>query len=185
MIGRNHGGGTGVVARMQTYARRPAALLMIFLVISLTGGCSGPPSPPVVPSPSVSPATSSIPPSGPLVTVETRGGMCIEGACGSTIAIEVDGRIHAIAPAPAELGTVPGRALDALITEIAQADFPALKSHPFTDTCPIAYDGQETIYTFTTTSAAQRIASCEVVVDPAAPLFLAVDAAMRTITSGG
>jgi len=153
------------------------------------GGCSGPPSPSIASSASPSAVISTLEPSAtpgrPLVTVETRGGMCAQGACDSTIAIEVDGRIHAIAPAPAELGTVPGRALEALTTEIAQADFPALKSHPFTDTCPIAYDGQETIYTFTTTSAAQRIASCEVVVDPAAPLFLAVDAAMRTITSGG
>jgi hypothetical protein len=170
---------------MQTPTLRFAALLTIVLVASLSAGCSGPPSPSILSSASPSAVISSPTPSGPLVTVETRGGMCIEGACGSTIAIEIDGRIHAIAPAPAELGTVPGRALEALTTEIAQADFPALKSHPFTETCPIAYDVQETIYTFTTTSGAQRIASCEVVVDPAAPLFLAVDAAMRTITSGG
>ena len=77
------------------------------------------------------------------------------------------------------------RALGALTTEIVQADFAALQSHPFTDTCPIAYDGQETIYLFTTSSGLQRIASCEVVVDPTAPLFLAVAAAMRTITPEG
>jgi hypothetical protein len=111
--------------------------------------------------------------------------MCLQGACGSTIAIETNGRVHAIAPAPAELGTVPDRALEALMTEIAQADFATLKSHPFTGTCPIAYDGQETIYVFATASGAQRIASCEVVVDPTAPLFLAVAAAMGTITSEG
>jgi hypothetical protein len=170
---------------MQTYARWPAALLTIFLVAWLVGGCSGPPSPSVVPSVSAQPVASSPPLSDPLVTVETRGGMCLQGACGSAIAIETDGRVHAIAPAPADLGTLPDRALEALTTEIAQADFAALKSHPFTDTCPIAYDGQETIYLFSTPSGLQRIASCEVVVDPTAPLFLAVAAAMRTITSEG
>jgi len=142
-------------------------------------------SPSVAASVPPQPATSSPPLSGRLVTIETRGGMCLQGACGSTIAIETNGRIHAIAPAPAELGTVPDRALEALMTEIAQADFAALKSHSFTGTCPIAYDGQETIYVFATPSGAQRIASCEVVVDPTAPLFLAVAAAMGTITSEG
>ena len=169
---------------MQTCARWPAALLMIFLAALLMGGCSGPP-PPVVPSMSAQPAASSPPLGGPLVTVETRGGMCLQGACGSTIVIETNGRVHAIAPAPAELGTLPDRALEALTTEIAQADFAALKSHPFTDTCPIAYDGQETIYVFTTSSGPERIASCEVVVDPTAPLFLAVAAAVRTTTPEG
>jgi hypothetical protein len=159
-------------------------MLTIFLVALFTGGCSGPP-PPVVPSVSAQPATSSPPSSGLLVTVETRGGMCLQGACGSTIAIETDGRVHAIAPAPAELGTLPVRTLEALTTEITQADFAALKSHPFTDTCPIAYDGQETIYVFSTSSGPERLASCEVVVDPTAPLFLAVAAALRTIAPEG
>jgi hypothetical protein len=111
--------------------------------------------------------------------------MCAQGACDSTIAIEADGRVHAIAPAPAELGTVPGRALEALTTEIAQADFAALKRHPFTDTCPIAFDGQETVYTFSIGSDTQRIASCEVVVDPAGPLFVAVAAALAGAVAPG
>ena len=174
---------------MQTLTLRSAALLTIVLVAFLMGGCSGPPSASIASgaSPSAPPSTlaPSATPSRPLVTVETRGGMCAQGACDSTIAIEADGRVHAIAPAPAELGTVPDRGLEALNTEIAQADFVALTSHPFTGTCPIAFDGQETIYTFTTTSGAQRIASCEVVVDPSAPLFLAVAAAIGTITPEG
>jgi hypothetical protein len=170
---------------MQIPTLRSAAILATFLVALLVGGCSGSPPPTVVPSVSAQPAASSPPPSGPLATVETRGGMCLEGACDSTIAIETEGRVHAIAPAPAELGTLPDRTLEALTTEIAQADFAALKSHPFTDTCPIAYDGQETIYVFTTSSWPERIASCEVVVDPTAPLFLAVAAAVGTIPPEG
>ena len=111
--------------------------------------------------------------------------MCAQGACDSTIAIEADGRVHAIAPAPAELGTVPDRGLEALITEIAQADFATLTSRPFTGTCPIAFDGQETVYTFAIGSDTQRIASCEVVIDRAAPLFVAVAAALASVVAPG
>jgi hypothetical protein len=117
---------------------------------------------------------------GPLVIVETRGGECPQGACESKIAIEPDGRVHATAPDRLELGTLAGPALEALLTEIGKTDFAALKSHPFTGTCPVAFDGQETIYTFTTASGTERIASCEVVVDPAAPLFVAVTAALAS-----
>jgi hypothetical protein len=115
---------------------------------------------------------------GPLVTVEMRGGECPQGACGSTIVVETKGRVHATAPAPAKLGTASLVALDGLATEIAQTDFAALKSRPFTDTCPVAFDGQETIYTFRTSAGSERIASCEFVVDPSTPLFLAVAAAL-------
>ena len=106
----------------------------------------------------------------------------MQGACGGTIAIEADGRIHATAPAAAELGTVPEISLEGLKTELAQADFVQLKSRPFTDTCPIAYDGQQTIYTFPTASGVERIDSCQVVVDPAHPLFVAVAAALAAAT---
>ena len=74
---------------------------------------------------------------------------------------------------------------EALATELSQADFVALMRRPFTGTCPIAYDGQETIYTFTTASGAVRIASCEVVVDPVAPLFVAVAAALAGVAAAG
>jgi hypothetical protein len=117
-------------------------------------------------------------PAGPLAIVEMRGGECPQGACESKIAIEPDGRVHATAPERQELGTLSGPALEALVTEIARTDFAAMKGHPFTAICPTAYDGQETIYTFSTASGMERIASCEVVVDPAAPLFVAVSAAV-------
>jgi hypothetical protein len=117
-------------------------------------------------------------PAGPLLTVETRGGDCPQAACGSTIAVESDGRVHATAPVDAELGTLPASTLDGLATEIAQTDFAELKSHAFTGTCPIAFDGQETIYTFATASGLERIASCEVNVDAAHPLFVAVSAVL-------
>ena len=115
------------------------------------------------------------------MTVVTQGGECMQGACGGTVAIEADGRVHATGDAPAELGTLSEVVRDALATEIADADFDAIRSHPFTDTCPIAYDGQQVIYTFATASGPVRIDSCEVVVDPANPLFVAVAAALAGV----
>jgi hypothetical protein len=164
-----------------------AISVAVMAVCVMVGACSqGIPSVPTSASPGTSPsaATSSPQPSapaGPLLTVETQGGDCAGGACGSTIVIEADGRVHATAPAATELGVVPAPTFEGLITEIAQADFAALKSRPFTDTCPIAFDGQKTIYTFATASGIELIDSCEVVVDPADPLFVAVSAVLAAI----
>lgn len=163
---------------MPMLSRRLATLLTSFFVASFVAGCSGSTSPSVDPGPSSTPIPPSQEASGPLVTVETRGGHCLEGACGSTTVIESDGRIHAMAPSAEELGTVPDVTLEGLVTEIAGADFAALKSRPFTGTCPIAFDGQETIYTFATATGDERIASCEVEIDPAHPLFVAVSAVL-------
>jgi hypothetical protein len=47
---------------------------------------------------------------------------------------------------------------------------------PFTGECPIAFDGQELTYTFHPAGRAPvTIASCEVAIDPADPLFHAID----------
>jgi hypothetical protein len=58
-----------------------------------------------------------------------------------------------------------------------------IESRPFTDLCPTAYDGQETIYIFTVGlgTALERIASCEVEVDLSDPLFVAVSAALAAV----
>jgi hypothetical protein len=164
--------------------RRLAVLIATAVATFLLAGCAARASPAVVPtgSPaaSVSPTPTS-PPAGPLLTVETRGGECPEGACGSIIVIETDGRVHATAPAAGELRVLPDVILEGLVTEISKADFSTLKSHPFTGTCPVAFDGQETIYTFVTSSGSERVASCEVEVDPSDPLFVAVSAALRAV----
>ncbi|HSL34911.1 MAG TPA: hypothetical protein VK871_14760 [Candidatus Limnocylindrales bacterium] len=118
---------------------------------------------------------------GPLVTVETRGGECPAGACGQTTVIERDGRVHLIAPAAAELGTVDPTLLEALRVEIEQADFAAIAGRPFTGECPTAYDGQETIFTFETSTGSHRLASCEVAIDLDATLFRAALAAIGSV----
>ncbi len=119
-----------------------------------------------------------LPGSGPLVTVSIRGGMCPQGACDHSVILERDGRVHAAAKPPNDLGRVPAVAL-ATLTAAAQAtDYAALRSHPFTGQCPVAFDGQELIFEFGIGSSTQRIASCEVDIDWGHPLFVALGVAL-------
>jgi hypothetical protein len=127
------------------------------------------------------PGLQASPLTSPLVTIEVRGGECPEGACGGTTVVERDGRVHATAPVRAELGTVEPSLLDALATEIREADFEAIAARPFTGECPTAFDGQETIFTFETAAGRHRFASCEVVVDTELPLFAAALAAAGSV----
>ena len=165
------------------------ALLSVATISLVVFGCGWqePARPlPTTPSPSIEPSPT---PSGAavsaLVTIETRGGECPAGACGSVIAIEADGRVRQLQPTDVLIGQVPPDLLEALRIEIQRANFGLIASRRFTDTCPTAYDGQETIYVFNHLqgTAWVRIASCEVAIDPNHPLFAAVAAVMRTVTS--
>ena len=95
-------------------------------------------------------ACSSIPAipaaSGPLVTVTTRGGECLDGPCGGTTVIERDGKVHQTVPVVADLGQVPGDVLTALDAAIKTADFNAIRAVQFDGECPVNFDGQEFIY---------------------------------------
>jgi hypothetical protein len=120
----------------------------------------------------------NLPGTGPLVTVEMRGGMCQQGACDNSVILERDGRAHAAAKPPNDLGTVPADAMATLTAAIQATDFATLKSHPFTGECPVNFDGQELIFTFAVGTGTQRIASCEVEIDWGHPLFVAVGVAL-------
>jgi len=161
------------------------SLLAVGLLVAACGSASAPASASLPPS-SEAPSATSAPPSaaadGILLTVETVGGHCIQGSCDSTITIDSNGKAQQLKPEPKDLGTVPADVVDALVVEIDQADFDAITSQPFTDTCPIAFDGQQFIYTFTIDGGSERIDSCAVVVDPEAPLFVAVNAALASVT---
>jgi hypothetical protein len=119
----------------------------------------------------------------PMLSIETRGGECPSGPCGSLITIGQDGSVHQVRPSGQDLGPIPAAELDALTAEIERANFPLIESRPFTGECPTAFDGQETLYTFHLPSGDEMIATCKVAVDPNHPLFLAVGAAMRTFIS--
>lgn len=119
-----------------------------------------------------------IPGTGPLVVVQTRGGLCAAGSCDRTITLERDGRAHSAEKPPNDLGVVPAEAMAALTAAIQSTDYVALKSHPFTGECPVNFDGQELIFTFAVGTGTQRIASCEVEIDWGSPLFVAVGVAL-------
>lgn len=141
-------------------AIRAIAVLLMLLIL---GGCS---------AGTLQPAT------GPLLTVTMRGGMCRDAACGGSVVLERDGKVHAAAKPPNELGQVPAASMAALMTALNQTDFAALKSKPFAGECPVNFDGQELIFEFAVGATTQRIASCEVDIDWGHPLFVAVGVAL-------
>ena len=119
-----------------------------------------------------------LPGTGPLLTVSMRGGLCAAGSCDTSVILDRDGRVHSAAKPPNDLGRVSAEPMAALTAAIAQTDFAALKSHPFTGQCPVAFDGQELIFEFSVGASTQLIASCEVDIDWGHPLFAALGAAL-------
>lgn len=119
-----------------------------------------------------------IPGTGPLVTVQMRGGMCPEAMCDNSVVVERDGRVHSAAKPPNELGQVSADAMASLTAAIAATDYASIRSHPFTGECPVNFDGQEMIFEFAVGATTQRIASCEVDIDWGHPLFVAVGIAL-------
>jgi hypothetical protein len=121
----------------------------------------------------------------PLMTLYRHGGLCVYGGCEWTFAIDEDGSAVIADGGSARIQTaLSNRQIAELIALIEQTDFAAIKAVPFTDTCPTAYDGQESIYTFQTTRGEEVIASCQVVVDPALPLFRWIDELAASIQAG-
>jgi hypothetical protein len=145
------------------------ALLGAILVATVVAGCAFMSGTSASPGPS-----ASVPPPGPLVSVETRGGHCVAGTCGSIVILDTDGTVRTAAKPPAEIGTVPDEDVAGLAALIASTDFAEIKSRPFTGTCPVAFDGQEVVFEFMVTDGVERIESCATKVDPRHPLFEAV-----------
>lgn len=119
-----------------------------------------------------------LPGTGPLVTVQLRGGECVGGPCDNAVVLERDGRVHSAAKPPNDLGRVPAEAMATLTAAVSATDYAAIKSHPFTGECPVNFDGQELIFEFAVGTGIQRIASCEVDIDWGHPLFVAVGVAL-------
>lgn len=81
----------------------------------------------------------------PIVAVVRQGGLCISGTiCRSTLRID-DTTISGEGYRPRALR--PGERA-ALLRAIANLELRYLRAHPFTGTCPMAYDGAETIFRF-------------------------------------
>lgn len=147
----------------------PSAVVLV-LALTIIGCAAAVPMPSPVPT-------------GSLMAIETRGGMCVEGACSSVLFVDRDGRVHMAAKPPNELGVVPSDELAALEEAIRTTDFSELRSHPFTGTCPTAWDGQEVVFEFDAPTGVERIEGCQVEIDYDAPLFVAVARAVGPFMS--
>ena len=156
--------------RMRLRARL-IRLAMLLSVVALAGGALGACS---------SAATGElIPGTGPLVTVQMRGGMCADGGmCDTSVILDRDGRVRSATKPPNDLGVVSAANLSTLTVALAATDFATLTAKPFTGECPIAFDGQKQIFEFSVGSTTQRLDSCESELDWSSPLFIAMVAAM-------
>jgi hypothetical protein len=91
------------------------------------------------------PAPSAAAAPQPIVTVVRHGGLCITAReCRSTLRI-TDTAISGSDVKPRRLQPGERRAL---LRAIRALDPAYLDAHPFRGTCPVAYDGQESIYRF-------------------------------------
>lgn len=119
-----------------------------------------------------------VPTTGTIVTVTMHGGECATVPCDSSVYLDADGHAHISAKPPNDLGQVPANVMTTLTAAISHTDFTALRSHPFTSSCPTATDGHELIFEFTLAGGTERISSCEVAIDWGSPLFVALAAAL-------
>jgi hypothetical protein len=127
----------------------------------------GPPEPTVVPgAPSAAPAADGV-----LVVYETRGGECPDGPCGDRIEVYADGTVKY---KDGPLGQLSPELLGRLTQAIDATDWDAVLAVPFEGECPVNFDGQEQIYTFSVGGEAITVASCTISIDPAAEPFSTV-----------
>jgi len=113
----------------------------------------------------------------PIVLIQASGGQCPGGMCRTDTAIGRDGvlRIDGVGIVSV-VDDVDPSLLAALAAAVDSADYARIMAVPFTGECPTALDGQELTYTFHPAGRAPiTIASCEVAIDPANPLFRTID----------
>lgn len=108
-----------------------------------------------------------------LVTVDRRGGHCVQGVCTSRTLIRADG---AVLRDGVRLTTVPPAEVTRLVQLIAATDFVAVRAArphgppPFAG-CQSAVDGSDVSYRITTRAGVEEVDGCTTAVDFHAPLF--------------
>ncbi|MEP7379286.1 MAG: hypothetical protein ABI725_06935 [Chloroflexota bacterium] len=110
--------------------------------------------------------------------IESRGGSCVGGPCGNTLVVELDGRVHQAAKPPNDVGFVEPDLLAELKQAIAEADFEAIRSVPFSGTCPTAYDGSEIVLDFGTADGVEHFEGCQTAIDWGSPPFSTIKLAL-------
>lgn len=117
-----------------------------------------------------------------LMTVEARGGRCVDGECRTTIVIDRAGAVSGARNGVAIEGQIDAALLGPLVVAVDSTDYAAIMAVPFADLCPTAVDGQEVTFTFRPTGRAEvTFSSCEVEIDFRHPLFIALEAALAPI----
>lgn len=82
---------------------------------------------------------------------------------------------------PTAVGKISLNEIEKLENLIDGADFESMKEKKFTDICPTAYDGSESIFTFYTLNGEVRISSCETNIDDNSPLFKEINIILEDI----
>lgn len=151
--------------RLRARLIRLALLLTAIAGLGVLAGCNSGPA-------------GLVPGTGPLISVQHQGGMCMDGPCDFAIVLERDGRVVEKRATDKEVGRIPAEAYAALEAAIQSTDFEAMRANPFTGECPTAFDGQKQIFEFSVGTATQRLDSCETELDWSSPLFLAIVATL-------
>lgn len=110
-----------------------------------------------------------------LFSIYQQGGLCQYGLCNREIIIFVDATFL-INDGNGEKreGIVGAKKVEEIWLAMVEADFDLIRAIPFTDECPTAYDGTESIYTFYINGGVEIISSCEYVIDENSSLFAAI-----------
>ncbi len=105
-----------------------------------------------------------------LASITQQGGLCQTGkVCSTSINVYEDGVIKID---DKESKKITKEQVNEFKRLIATTDFTALKSKPFTGTCPTASDGQEILYLFYTDKGTKEdVPSCKYEIDTNQPLF--------------
>ena len=190
--------------------RRTVTTLLTGLALVVLAGCGStedadPTVPPGTPTPEASgrlsaPATSPSPsPSatstGPTVTTTTpaiegpdvlaaiqrRGGMCPDGACGTSLVVTADGGWvrTGIARQQDDSGTLTPAQLQTV--EDAVASTTLGDAAKFDGVCPTSYDGQETVVYWRVDGDLHTAASCTVEFPPTDPLIRALTSTVEDL----
>lgn len=112
-----------------------------------------------------------------LLSIVHRGGLCPQGEqCSSEKTVDTTGSVKEEKKEVKKLSSDQVKQLQKVINE---TDFATIKKQPFTGTCPIAFDGQEVIYTFKTPQGSEVLESCKYTIDPNLPLFQFIEATIQ------
>ena len=118
-----------------------------------------------------------------LLKVRLTGGLCVPKLCDVELVMQRNGNYQYFQGEEVKAtGKLRRREVIELKRLIQQADFAAIVAQPFQGTCPIAYDGSKTIYTFFAQGQpAEVIDDCDVAVDVNQPLFRQTNAMLERI----